>query len=127
MDRRLVLTAQLAIARGHRVQVSEQLDVEGTERTVLAIRDLDTGITYRRADEPRGDAERWFGRVLECTVMIDGQGPHTVLVVDPEEHPASGADSALREADAAAEAAKAEADRWGGADRVPAPPAERVW
>lgn len=127
MDRRLVLTAQLAIARGHRVQVSEHLDVEGTERTVLAIRDLDTGITYRRADEPRGDVERWFGRVLECTVMIDGQGSHTVLVVDPEEHPASGADSALREADAAAEAAKAEADRWGGADRVPAPPAERVW
>lgn len=127
MDRKLVLTAQLAIARGHRVEVTEQLPDEGGELAVLAIHDLDTGVTYRRAEEPHGDLERWFGRVLECTVVIDGRGSHTVLMVDPEERGASGAGSALRDADAAAGAAKAEADRWGGADRVPAPPTDRVW
>ncbi|GAA1121798.1 hypothetical protein GCM10009651_00460 [Microbacterium natoriense] len=126
MDRKLVLNAQLAIARGHRVEVTERRDDAADEAVVFAVIDLDTGIRYRRAEDPRGEVSRWLGRVLDCTVMIGGHGAHTVLSVMPDGGGAS-AKAALRGADAAAEAAKAEADRWGGADRTPEPPAERVW
>ncbi|MBO9626528.1 MAG: hypothetical protein J7484_09160 [Microbacterium sp.] len=126
MDRRLVLNAQLAIAQGHRIEVTEQADPDDADGVVLAIVDLDTGIRFRRAEDPRGDAVRWLGRVRECTVMIGGHGAHTVLLVVPDGG-GSSAKAALRGADAAVDAAKAEADRWGGTDRPPEPPAPRVW
>ncbi|PRB09338.1 hypothetical protein [Microbacterium sp. MYb62] len=127
MDRLLVLTAQVAIARGHRVEVTEQVDPLTEEPVVLALVDLDTGIRYRRAQEPSGEASRWIGRILECTVTMGGAGAHTALLVDPIGPGATGAKIALRGADAAADAAKAEADRWGGADRPPAEEPERFW
>jgi len=127
MDRKLVLNAQLPIARGHRVEVIEQSVPESGELAVLAIVDLDTGIVYRHSDDGLGEATRWLGRVLECTVTVGGRGPHTSLTVAPDRVGASGAKVALRGADAAVEAAKAEADRWGGTDRAPDAPAERVW
>ena len=127
MDRKLVLNAQVAIARGHRVEVSEQVGGEDGDPAVLAITDLDTGIGYRRVEDPRGDVDRWLGRVLDCTVVIGGQGAHTVLVVASERTGGAGARSALREADAAVDAAKAEADRWGGSDRTPDPEPDRFW
>ncbi|WP_181905860.1 hypothetical protein [Microbacterium bovistercoris] len=40
---------------------------------------------------------------------------------------AADAEEALREADAAVAAAKAEAVRWGGTDKRPAEPADRHW
>jgi len=127
MDRLLVLTAQVAIARGHRVEVAEQVDPLTEEPVVLALLDLDTGIRYRRAEEPSGEASRWIGRVLECTVTMGGVGAHTTLLVDPIGPGRTGAKIALRGADAAADAAKAEADRWGGADRPPPEEPERFW
>lgn len=130
MDRLLVLTAQVAIAHGHRVEVTEQLDPIdplGQEPVVLAVVDLDTGIRYRRAEEPKGDFSRWIGRVIECTVTMGGVGARTALLVDPIGPGATGAKIALRGADAAADAAKAEADRWGGVDRPPAEEPERFW
>lgn len=45
-----------------------------------------------------------------------------------EDRPAAvDAEEALREADAAADAAKAEADRWGGAGKTPTEPRDRFW
>lgn len=127
MDRLLVLSAQVAIAHGHRVEVTEQVDPFTQEPLVLAVVDLDTGIRYRRAEEPSGDFSRWIGRVLECTVTMGGAGAHTSLLIDPIGPGATGAKVALRGADAAADAAKAEADRWGGVDRPPAEEPERFW
>lgn len=127
MDRRLVLNAQLAIARGHRVEVAERCDELGGEAAVLSVVDLDTGIRFRAADEPLGEIVHWLGRVIECTVVF-GSGAHTLLTVDTDgDGRGAGARVALNGADAAAEAAKAEADRWGGGDRVPEPEAERFW
>lgn len=127
MDRLLVLNAQVAIAHGHRVEVTEQVDPFTQEPLVLAVVDLDTGIRYRRAEEPSGDFSRWIGRVLECTVTMGGAGARTSLLIDPIGPGATGAKVALRGADAAADAAKAEADRWGGVDRPPAEEPERFW
>lgn len=127
MDRLLVLTAQVAIAHGHRIEVTEQADPLTDEPVILALVDLDTGIRYRRTEEPSGDFSRWIGRVLKCTVTMGGAGAHTSLLVDPIGPGATGAKVALRDADAAADAAKAEADRWGGADRPPAEEPERFW
>lgn len=127
MDRLLVLNAQVAIAHGHRVEVTEQADPLTQEPVVLGLVDLDTGIRFRRAEDPSGDFSRWIGRILECTVTIGGMGAHTTLLVDPIGPGATGAKVALRGADAAADAAKAEADRWGGADRPPAEEPERFW
>lgn len=127
MDRTLALTAQVAIAQGHRVEVTEHVDAETGESVILALVDLDTGIRYRRAEERRGESSRWLGRVLDCTVTIGGEGAHTALRVEPLVESASGVAVALQGADAAADAAKAEADRWGGIDRPPAEQAERFW
>ncbi|WP_223627788.1 hypothetical protein [Microbacterium sp. EST19A] len=126
MDRLLVLPAHVAIPHGHRLEVIEQIDLLTEEPVVLAVVDLDTGIRYRRADEARGDFTRWIGRVLECTVTIGGSG-RTVLRVDPIGQGSAGAKGALHGADAAADAAKAEADRWGGTDRPPTEEPERFW
>ncbi|WP_417556442.1 hypothetical protein [Microbacterium sp.] len=46
---------------------------------------------------------------------------------DPERPAAIDAEEALREASSAAEAAKAESDRWGGADKTPTEPGDRYW
>ncbi|MEU4015382.1 hypothetical protein AB0E56_08950 [Microbacterium sp. NPDC028030] len=127
MDRLLVFTAQVAIAHGHRVEVTEQVDPLTEEPVVLALVDLDTGIRYRRQEEPAGEVSRWIGRVLECTITLGGAGARTVLLVDPIGPGATGAKVALRGADAAADAAKAEADRWGGADRPAPVEHERFW
>ncbi|KJQ54851.1 hypothetical protein [Microbacterium sp. SA39] len=126
MDRLLVFASQVAIAHGHRVEVIEQIDPLNEEAVVLSIADLDTGIRYRRSDDVRGEFSRWIGRVLECTVMIGGPG-RTVLRVDPIGQDAAGSKRALLGADAAADAAKAEADRWGGSDRPPVEEPERFW
>lgn len=127
MDRLLVLSAQVAIAHGHRIEVTEQTDPLTDEPVVLTLVDLDTGIRYRRAEDPSGDFSRWIGRVLRCTVTMGDAGAHTTLLVDPLGHGPTGAKVALREADAAADAAKAEADRWGGVDRPPMEESERFW
>lgn len=127
MDRLLLLNAQVAIAHGHRVEVMEQIDPITEEPAVFSLVDLDTGIRFRRSDDARGEFSRWIGRVLECTVMFGSGAGRTVLRVDPISPGATGAKVALRGADAAADAAKAEADRWGGSDRPPAEEAERFW
>lgn len=122
----LVFAGQVALPVGHRVEVSEHLDPRTEEPVVLTVVDLDTGIRYRRGDEPRGEVTHWIGRVLECTVAVGG-APRTSLLIDPIGPSASGAGIALRGADAAVSAAKAEADRWGGTDRPPAEEPERFW
>ncbi|WAA64829.1 hypothetical protein [Microbacterium oxydans] len=127
MDRLLVFDAQVAIPHGHRVEVTEQVDPLTEEPVVLALVDLDTGIRYRRPEEPGRDVSRWIGRVLKCTVTIGGAGARTALLVDPIGPGATGAKVALRGADAAADAAKAEADRWGGVDRPLEEEPERFW
>lgn len=131
MDRRLVLHSPLALPRGHRLDVTEHLDETTGERSVLSIVDLDTGVRYRRAEELRGHIARWTGRVLDCTVTFGGSGVHTELRVDADVEAggagATGARTALHGADAAVDAAKAEADRWGGGDRLPEPEPERFW
>lgn len=128
MDRRLVLNAHLAVARGHRVDVMESVDEESGRASVLQIVDLDNGIRFVRDETARGDVVRWSGRVLDCTVTI-GAGARTVLTVDVEGDGAgaTNARAALLGADAAVEAAKAEADRWGGSDGVPEPETDRFW
>lgn len=129
MDRKLVLNAHVAIARGHRVEVTEGRDELTGASLILSVRDLDTGIRYRRVGEIRGDLLRWLGRVIDCTVTIGGQASQTILTVDADGDGsgATSARAALYGADAAVDAAKAEADRWGGADRTPEPEPERFW
>ena len=124
-----MLNAHLAIAHGHRVEVTERIDELTGESLVLSVRDLDTGIRYRRVEEPRGELLRWLGRVIDCTVTIGGHSSLTTLTVDAEGSGsgATSATAALHGADAAVDAAKAEADRWGGGDRVPEPEPERFW
>ena len=129
MDRTLVIDAQLAIPRGHRLEVWERVDARAGGSTVTSVVDLDSGVRYRRTEDPGGEVVRWRGRVLDCTVMIDGAVPRTALVldIDGDGPGALGARAALHGADAAVDAAKAEADRWGGGDRVPDPEPERFW
>lgn len=128
MDRKLVLNAQLALPRGHRIEVTERVDEHTGEAAVLSLIDLDTGVRYRRAEDPRGDVIRWSGRVVDCTITLS-PSLRTVITVDADGDGGTGkgARTALRGADAAAEAAKAEADRWGGGDREPEPEPERFW
>ena len=130
MDRKLVVNAPLAIAHGHRVEVSERIDELTGESVILSVIDLDTRIRYRRPEEPRGQISRWLGRVVDCTVTFGAShGSHTALTVeaDGDGRGATSARTALHGADAAVDAAKAEADRWGGGDRVPEPEPERFW
>lgn len=127
MDRTLVVTGQIAIAAGHRIEVTEHADPLTNEPVLLSLTDLDTGIRYRRAGDVSNEVSRWLGRVLDCTVTLGAQSARTTLTVDPIGPGSTGAKVALREADAAAEAAKAEADRWGGSDRQPVEETERFW
>ncbi|MCM3781079.1 hypothetical protein [Microbacterium hydrocarbonoxydans] len=128
MDRRLVLNAHLAVARGHRVDVMEAVDEESGRASVLQIVDLDSGVRYVRDEGTRGDIVRWSGRVSDCTVTV-GSDARTVLTIDVEGGGAgeTNARAALLGADAAVEAAKAEADRWGGSEGVPEPETDRFW
>lgn len=134
MERKLVLNAQLAIAHGHHLEVTEHVDESTGEAMLHSVVDLATGIRYRRVEEPRGEIVRWRGQVIDCTVTIGNYGAHTTLTVDvagdgdaDSDDSATGVNAALHGADAAATAAKAEADRWGGVDRPPEPEAERFW
>lgn len=129
MDRKLVVNAHLAIARGHRIEVTERIDELAGETAILSVFDLDSGIRYRSLEEPREEIVLWTGHVVDCTVVIGGRGSHTSLTVtaDGGRSGSTGARSALRAADAAVDAAKAEADRWGGGDRLPEPEPERFW
>lgn len=127
MDRTLLFFGQVALPVGHRIEVTEHVDADTAQQVVLSLVDLDTGIRYRRGEEQRGAVSRWIGRVLECTVAMSAGGVRTTLLVDPIGPAATEAGDALRGADAAVEAAKAEADRWGGTDRPPPEEPERFW
>jgi hypothetical protein len=128
MDRSIVFPGQVAIAQGHRVEATERLDPVSGEAVVVALIDLETNIRYRLVEDANlGDIVRWLGRVLDCTISLSATGSRTELRIDATGPGAVGAKVALREADAAADAAKAEADRWGGSDRPPPEEAERFW
>src|SRR5690606_18518826 len=124
MDRTVVIPLPAAIAHGHRVQVVERID-EGGGRTTLALTDLETGVRYGADAEP--GTTTWTGRVLECRITPSRMGANTTLLIDRVGSGAVDADDALRDADAAADAARDEALRWGGADRKPEPEAPRLW
>ncbi|KDA06359.1 hypothetical protein DC31_11040 [Microbacterium sp. CH12i] len=126
MDRTIVIAASAPIPHGHRIEVVERVDDTG-ERAVMMVIDLETRVKYQQGTPSASDAVAWTGRVLECTIVSAKGRGSTTLLVDPIGPGSSEADVALRGADAAAFAAKAEADRWGGADRVPEPKAPRFW
>lgn len=126
MDRTIVIAASAPIAHGHRIEVVERVDDAGV-RTVMSVVDLENRIRYQQGIAPVAEAVTWTGRVLECTITPKRGGVSTTLLVDPIGPGAAEADVALRGADAAAEAAKNEADRWGGTDRVPEPETPRFW
>ncbi|WP_243226068.1 hypothetical protein [Microbacterium sp. CIAB417] len=126
MDRTLVLAASAPIPVGHRVEVAEQLDLVGGTSAVVAITDLETGVRYQRAEEPSGELSVWQGVVLTTTVTSTADGPRTAMKIDAVRSGAAGADIALRGADAAADAARVEADRW-GSDPFPESEPDRFW
>lgn len=150
MDRTITIPLAVPIPHGHRVEVVESSGAHGDSAT--AVVDLETGIRYENALPATADVipdnraaadlaagrtvppeparASWIGTVLACTVTARPGGATTTLVVDPVEPAAGGAaeaDVALRGADAAAEAARAEAVRWGGVDRPPQPEPVRIW
>lgn len=127
MDRTILLSGAVSIPVGHRVEVTDNGLGDEAARTHVIV-DLDTGIEHRWEDAHPTDVVVWTGRVLKCRIrFLAGGSVSTSLLIDPITPGALGAKAALRGADAAADAAKAEADRWGGADRVPAEPEERFW
>lgn len=122
MERTLVIAASAPVPRGNRVEIT-QTRADGA---VIAVHDLERGIRYRLRDLPRDEVDIGRATVRDCTVADTSRGAQTtltVLAVDAAEDAAE----ALTEADAAAAAAKAESDRWGGADRPPAETPERFW
>jgi len=131
MDRTLVMAASAPIPVGHRVEVAEQLDVESGTSAVVAIVDLETGVRYQRAEEPTAQLSIWQGSVLATTITTTADGPRTAMKIDVVRAAAAegalDADEALRGADAAADAARAEAYRWGGSDRPPPEEPVRIW
>lgn len=125
MDTTIVIPVSAPIPHGHRVEVIERHDESG--RSVIVVTDLETRIRYQHGTRMLSGVTSWNGRILDCTVTTTSVGVSTALLVDPIDTAGSEADVALRGADAAADAAKAEADRWGGADRTPAEEAPRFW
>ncbi|OIU87858.1 hypothetical protein [Microbacterium sp. AR7-10] len=121
MQRTLVIAASAPVPRGNHVEIAQAAD-----GTVIAVRDLDRGIQYEVRDTTREQLDIWRAVVRDCRVTETAREPRTVLVVGFSDA-ASAAEEALSEADAAAAAAKAESDRWGGADRQPAEAPERFW
>ena len=126
MDRTIEIAASAPIPHGHRIEVTERVDEDGARRLATVI-DLETRIRYRQDASALGGSVSWTGRVLECTVTSARSRTTTTLLVDPIGPGSVEADVALRGADAAAEAAKDEALRWGGADREPEPDQPRFW
>lgn len=126
MDRTIEIATSAPIPRGHRIEVIERVD-EGGARTLATVIDLETRIRYQQGRSSVAEAVTWTGRVLECTIMSTKSKASTTLLVDPIGPGSAEADVALRGADAAAEAAKDEALRWGGADREPQPEQPRFW
>lgn len=126
MDRTIVFGAAAPIPHGHRIEVVEQVS-DTDARTVMAVVDLETRVRYLQGASTSSEAVAWTGRVLDCTITSTRGGASTTLRVDPTGPGTAESDVALRGADAAAGAAKAEADRWGGADRVPEPETPRFW
>lgn len=136
MDAVIRVPMAAPIAHGHRIEVVHRADGDGV-RTVIAVTDLDDRVRYQpvaggpvatpEEEGAAGRTTRWTGHVVDCTIV--GRGPDVVteLLVDPVGSGAAEADLALREADAAAEAARGEARRWGGADRTPKQDAPRFW
>lgn len=126
MDRTVVFPLSAPIPRGHRIEVTELIGESGGS-FVVAIADLDSGVRFERSISQAGEPSSWIGGVLACTVSVVAGGTHTTLTVEPAGPGASETEIALRGADAAAEAAKDEALRWGGADREPEPEPPRFW
>lgn len=128
MDRTLVLPVSMPVPVGHRIEIADAPDGGADGGTVLfSIVDLETGIRFQRAEEPAGAVRRWQGQVSACVIAATGAGARTVLTLAEVSPLAAGARSALREADAAAEAAFAQAQRWGGTDRPIEEEPERFW
>lgn len=137
MENRLVLAGSAVVPQGREILVEERPDAEGRSR-VVSVTDAAAGVTYRWEAEPGGPSSRWSAVVVSCTVTTNGTQQRTVLVVDSVAESASAparvvasvavdAEQALREADAAVDAARAEAYRWGGADRTPPKQQPRFW
>lgn len=126
MDRTIIIVASAPIPHGHRIEVVERVDEFGA-RTLMSVIDLETRIRYQQGVPVPSEAVTWTGQVLECTVVQARGSVSTTLLIDPIGPGSAEADVALRGAGAAAEAAKTEADRWGGSDRVPAPEPPRFW
>jgi len=121
MQRTLVIAASAPVPRGNRVEIAQAAD-----GAVIAVRDLDRGIQYEVRDVSREQIDVWRAVVRDCRVTESGRDQRTTLVVGFSDA-VSAAEEALSEADAAAAAAKAESDRWGGAGRPPAEVHERFW
>ena len=126
MDRTITIAVPAPIPHGHRIEVVERVDDSGS-RSVVVLTDLETRIRYRQDASPVSDVATWTGRVIECVIAATRGGVKTMLVVDPTGPGSSEADVALRGADAAADAARVEALRWGGGDTVPEPEPPRFW
>lgn len=126
MDRTITITVPAPIPHGHRIEVVERVDDSGS-RSVVVLTDLETRVRYRQDASANSEGATWTGRVIECVVTPMRGGTKTTLLVDPTGPGSAEADVALRGADAAADAARDEALRWGGGDRVPDPEAPRFW
>jgi hypothetical protein len=126
MDRTITIAVPAPIPHGHRIEVVERIDDSGS-RSVVVVTDLETRIRYRQEAHSTSDAAIWTGRVIECVVATTRGGVKTMLMVDPTGPGSAEADVALRGADAAADAARVEALRWGGGDTVPEPEPPRFW
>ncbi|WP_336646249.1 hypothetical protein [Microbacterium sp. USHLN186] len=121
MQRTLVIAASAPVPRGNHIEIAQTAD-----GTVIAVRDLDRGIQYEVRDVSRERIEVWRAVVRDCRVTESPSDGRTTLVVGFSDA-VSAAEEALSEADAAAAAAKAESDRWGGADKRPAEFPDRFW
>lgn len=126
MDRTIVIAVPAPIPHGHRIEVVERVEESGS-RTVVVLTDLETRVRYRQDASPVSEAATWTGRVIECVLVPSRGGVRTTLLVDPTGPGSAEADVALRGADAAADAARIEALRWGGGDTVPEPEPPRFW
>ncbi|WP_353114062.1 hypothetical protein [Microbacterium sp.] len=124
MERTIVLAASARIPRGSMVEVMQADDADGA---VIAVTEIGTGRRHGDPAPASGSTVAWRAQVLDCRASGSGAGRSQTTLTLAAVDPVVAADVALREADAAASAAKAEADRWGGADKRPAPPKERFW
>ncbi|SJN19805.1 hypothetical protein FM104_02460 [Microbacterium esteraromaticum] len=131
-----MIYAVVPVPSGNRVEITQvrarQADAEASAAwasdagEIVAVRDLNRGIGYQLRDVPRDQVDTWRAQVRDCSVVDTACGPRTTLTVMAVDARQSAAD-ALSEADAAALAAKAESDRWGGTDRPQTPPPKRFW